>query len=939
MKRPAILGVQLAILLAAGYGTARLPAQSLPTVPYGQAWSFLETENFKVIYHQGGEPLARRAATTAELVHRRLSRLLSWRPNDRTRLIILDNTDQANAMALAFPRNTILIYPAPPAGGPGNYLDWLYELLLHEYAHILQIDMATGFMAGLRSVFGRIVLPNAVQPMHQLEGLAVYAESRYSSMGRNNSALTEGTLRTASAEGNWPGIDRAGVFNPSWPWDAPYLFGGKFTKFLADSFGEGTLAQYNLAHGGLFLPFMQNRPAKRVYGGSFPALWDDWSRRSREGYRAQADSIKGRGIPGMERITVDGMHKSSLALSPDESTLVFQASDGLSHPGIIRTDLATGRSSKIHEGFVDGSIVFSPDGRSVFFGQLDWGDDGREMSCDLYRLELEGKKLTRLTRGWRARDPAPSPDGRHLYFTTTRLGQGALCRLKPGDGSADTLIPFDDSSSVSCPAVSPDGSRLAFSAWTGEGYQDIYVMTIDGRSYHPIFQDRAQDIQPRWSADGSSLYFSSDRTGVWNIFRWDLAEEKLFQATNEEGGAFWPGPGGEVLWGLSLRGQGYELTNIGIAEERTVPGPSFADNYFFAGAIEPSPASSRPYRFWKTMLPAAWLPTGFVDSGGGRLGAVVVGADDLMRHYYLAALAPGPGFRRWHYDAQYLCSALPADVYSRASDLVALRQATGDDVYCERRIEVILDVTKTLASYRRRCSIGLGYRRLRQGPEAEASPRSAGYWTGALADLAAGAAYGDAKRYRKSVSPEDGRAVSLSARLYRKALGGGVDQDWGQAEWREFLPLPMRNHVLMLAARAGTGSSAGLFVDEFSDGFRARGFDAGPGGKRKFLSSVEGRIPLCRVDRGAGTWPVFLQSLHGAVFLDASWGGEAFGKIAWQGMQRSIGAELRTDWTVFYGIGLQAGAGAAYPLEGKGNVVPYLSVTTSLEAFHGKKIH
>lgn len=923
-------------LILAFFASANARGQGLPAVPYGGSWRYIDTEHFKVIYHRGGEPLARRSAAIAEIVHRRLSKMLSWRPSQRTRIIVLDNTDQANAMALAFPRNTILVHPAPPAGEPGNYLDWLYELLLHEYAHILQIDMATGFMAGLRSVFGRIVLPNALQPMSQLEGLAVYAESRFSSMGRNNGALSGGILRTSAAEGSWPTIDRAGAFNSRWPWDAPYIFGGKFTRYLADSFGESSLARYNLDHAGLCLPFLQNRPAKRVYGKALPALWDDWSRSAGEACRAQADSLEGRGIPQMEPVTGDGLYKSSLALSPDGSLLAYYANDGRSHPGLTVLETKSGSLRLVHRGYIDGAMAFSPDGKSVYFGQVDLHDDGREVSCDLYRLDLGTGKADRLSRGWRARDPAPSPDGRLLYFATTRLGQGALCRLDLSGGMVDTLVGLSDSSHISCPSVSPDGRRLAFSAWTGEGHQDIHVLALDDGQCRPITRDRAQDLQPRWSDDGSSLFFSSDRSGVWNLYRWDLGSGEIYQATNQVGGAFWPCPGRGALWGLSLGGRGYDVARTG-PERPTVPADAAApDRFFVTGPVDPFAGSSKPYAFWKSLMPVAWLPAGFADSGRWHPGAAVVGADDLMRHYYLASLAPDRDFRRWHYDAQYMCSQLPAGVYARFGDYVVPKSSRDVPGYYERRRERLLDLTKTSASYRRSFSLGLGYRKLTLGREA--GPE-AGYWTGTLADVAASASYRDAKRYLKSISPEGGRAATLSARVYRRALGGDADQTWGQAEWREFLTLPAGNLVLMLAAKAGSGRSAGIFVDEFADGYRARGFQDGPGGPKKTRAIAEFRFPLARVERGRGTWPIFLHVLHGAMFIDAGWGGRAFGSLAWEGTQRSLGAELRSDWTVLYGIGLQAGAGVAAPLGGKGDVVPYLSVTTSLDAFHGKKVH
>jgi Tol biopolymer transport system component len=929
--------IAVLVFLAAAAFTAS--GQSLPAVPYGFSWSYLETEHFRVLHHQGSEPLARRAASIAELVHRRLTKFLSWQPKDKTRLIILDNTDQANAMASAFPRNTIIVHPVPPSGEPGNYLDWLYEILLHEYAHIIQADMVTGFMSDLRSVFGRIVVPNAIQPINQVEGLAVYAESRYSSLGRNNSALTEGILRTAALEGDWPTVDRVAVFNTRWPWDAPYLFGGKFTQFLADSFCQNSLGLYQLAHSSLVLPFMQNRPAKKIYGNSFPELWSFWSGKSNVIYRHQADSIiKGVGSRILSLTSEDGLYKSALALSPDERFLLYYRNDGSSHPGIVMMELDTGRRKTVHKGYVDGAISFSLDGGSVFFGQVDLTNDGRETSSDLYRLDLFNRKLTRLTRGWRARDPAPSPDGRCLYFVTTRLGQGALCRLKLDGLAVDTLVGFEDSSAISCPAVSPDGRLLAFSAWTGEGYQDIYLYDLENGGCRPIITDRAQDIQPRWSADGGNLFFSSDRSGVWNIYRWDKSNGKIYQLTQQIGGSFWPTPGRERLWTAVLGGRGYDIAWIELRNQNDVSVESFRDNYFISGEIAEYSGQLRPYHFWKSLFPVAWLPAGFIDYDGGHLGAMAFGADDLMRHLYAAALAPGRSFNRCYHRIQYQSTAWPLNIYALSSDYVVIRNSEGSSFYLREK-EYLADFTKTFASFSQRLSFGFGYRLKRITDDCPENQSSNPFWTGRLADVILGLSYSNAKRYLRSIGPEDGRVVALSTRLYRRSLGGDVDQSWDQLEWKEYRPLPLGDVVLAAAAKMGLGRSRGAFLDELSNEFTIRGFDDDPFGRIKLRTTVEARIPIVCVERGRGTWPVFLTNVHGALFYEAGWGGRRLNHQILKEVKRSLGIELKADWKFFYALGLQSGFGLALPLGEKSRLSPYVTISTSLDMFHDTKVH
>jgi hypothetical protein len=500
--------------------------------------------------------------------------------------------------------------------------------------------------------------------------------------------------------------------------------------------------------------------------------------------------------------------------------------------------------------------------------------------------------------------------------------------------AVDTLVGFEDSSSICCPAVSPDGRLLAFSAWTGEGYQDIYLYDLENGECRPMITDRAQDIQPRWSTDGRGLYFSSDRSGVWNIYRWERETGRLYKTTDQIGGAFWPAPSGDALWSVVLTGRGYEIARTSI-DSGIECDAEHGDGYFYAGSLKEYDGPSRPYRFWHGLLPVAWLPSGFIDRDGGHLGAAVVGADDLMRHHYLAALAPGKNLGRWYYDGLYACGSLPVGLEIRAGDYVLARKTDGSPLYYERKRETTIKASKTFGGLSRMVILGVEFSRRYYSGEYETPATAGHFWQGRLALASASASYSSVRRYLKSISPEDGLAASFSSSFYRKPLGSDVDQAWMQGELAEYLPLPLADHVLMGSLKVGGGTAGGAFVDEFYDGFRVRGKDEGPLGLRKIKGTLEARFPICRVERGHGTWPVFMHVVHGALFGEAGWGGSDISRSGWGQMERSLGAELRTDWTVFYAIGLQMGFGLARTMGEGGELVPYLSLSTPLAVFHG----
>ncbi|MBC8476544.1 MAG: PD40 domain-containing protein, partial [Gammaproteobacteria bacterium] len=76
--------------------------------------------------------------------------------------------------------------------------------------------------------------------------------------------------------------------------------------------------------------------------------------------------------------------------------------------------------------------------------------------------------------------------------------------------------------------VSPDGRQIVFDL-----LGDIYLLPIKGGQAVPIIEGISWDIQPRFSPDGNSIAFTSDRDGGDNIWTMDLASGTFRQVSFE----------------------------------------------------------------------------------------------------------------------------------------------------------------------------------------------------------------------------------------------------------------------------------------------------------------------------------------------------------------------------------------------------------------------
>jgi dipeptidyl aminopeptidase/acylaminoacyl peptidase len=104
--------------------------------------------------------------------------------------------------------------------------------------------------------------------------------------------------------------------------------------------------------------------------------------------------------------------------------------------------------------------VPSPDGKTVVFTVSALDLDANRRRSDLWRVGIDGAGLRRLTAHTASdTSPAWSPDGRWVYFLSSRSGSSQVWKLPIDGGEAQpvTTLPLD----VNAFKLSPDGSNLA----------------------------------------------------------------------------------------------------------------------------------------------------------------------------------------------------------------------------------------------------------------------------------------------------------------------------------------------------------------------------------------------------------------------------------------------------------------------------------------------
>src|SRR5213592_945456 len=162
-----------------------------------------------------------------------------------------------------------------------------------------------------------------------------------------------------------------------------------------------------------------------------------------------------------------------------------------------------------------------------------------------------------------ARITATAPGGRRaaaevfvqgeIVVASSRTGRFQLYAAERANLAQLRKI-MDDTAVATEPAFSPDGSRIAFTS-TRDGQPEIYIMDADGTSAGRLTNSPGADGDAAFTADGQSVVFHSQRTGHRQIFLQPITSSDAVELTQEPADNSQPtvSPDGETIAFVSNR--------------------------------------------------------------------------------------------------------------------------------------------------------------------------------------------------------------------------------------------------------------------------------------------------------------------------------------------------------------------------------------------------
>jgi Tol biopolymer transport system component len=218
--------------------------------------------------------------------------------------------------------------------------------------------------------------------------------------------------------------------------------------------------------------------------------------------------------------------KAYPAFAPDGQRLAYSAratssKDETFH--IFVRDVTVGPAQQLTTGPAnDISPVWSPDGARIAFVRMSQGQG--ECVIIVVSSGAEERKFPGCTAPGDETQPFPAVswmrDGQSLVVVQAADRQPAsLAKLSLADGQFQPLSHPPAGAEDSTPAVSPDGSIIAFVRSKGGDNADIFLCDPAGANPRPVTFDGSAIRGLAWTRDGQDLVYTGRRVGGWRLWR------------------------------------------------------------------------------------------------------------------------------------------------------------------------------------------------------------------------------------------------------------------------------------------------------------------------------------------------------------------------------------------------------------------------------------
>ncbi len=562
-------------------------------------WFTIETDHFYIHYHKGTERTAKLTAKIAEEIYGPITSLYKYAPEDKTSWIINDESDISNG-ATDYYGNRIEIASASLDFDLRGTHNWLRNVITHEYTHVIQVQASMKFSTKFPSLYIQFLnyekerrpdvlygYPNTIisypisgvgVPAWYAEGTAQYQRQQ---LGYDYwDAHRDMILRMRVLGDKMLSWEDMGQFASVTTYKAESIYNSGFalTRYIAEKYGEDKLREVSENLGDL-TRINSEGAFKKAIGKDGSGLYNEWKAYLKQDYKEKVAGIKQLQVEG--KIIADvGFANYYPQFSPDGKKITYLSNKEYDYgsTSMFIHNVGSGKDDELLIASVSGAYSWSPDGKKIIFSRRNKPNIHDAVVFDMYEYDIAKEEETQLSNGLRAHAPAYSGDGKWICFVRNNDGTQNLFIAPAPNGKVISkdqikqITTYTNGEQVYAPKWSPVNNTIVYD-YSKEDSRKICEINVDTREVSFMFSDPAIDFRsPVYSKDGASIFFASDRTGIYNIYKYDLINNSrmskesnivyMQQLTNVIGGAFMPSADGTNLTFSTWQTGGYKINEL-----------------------------------------------------------------------------------------------------------------------------------------------------------------------------------------------------------------------------------------------------------------------------------------------------------------------------------------------------------------------------------------
>jgi Tol biopolymer transport system component len=551
-------------------------------------WLTIKGERIYVHFHPEAERTARVVAKIADEVWGPITSLYEYEP-ETVHYVIKDIDDYANGATYFFD-NKIEIWASALDFDLRGTHNWLRNVISHEFTHLVQIQAGMkltrtlpafylqwlnyedkrrpDILYGFPNVIVSYPLATINMPAWFAEGTAQYMreEFNYDNWDTHRDMI----LRSYALDNNMLTWNEMGVFGKtSLGNESVYNSGFALTRYIAQKYGEDKLREVTKKLGKLS-NFTIDAAFEDVLGKDGDEIYNEWSAFLKEDYTKRIAEVKDNLVQG-EEIVKEGFGNFYPEFSKDGTKIYYVSNKGADYFGlssIYEYDLETKKEKSLVDG-VRSTIGVVADDDKLIYAKLTEENKNWVNIHDLFVYDKSEDESTRLTFGLRASNPAVSHDGKKIVFLFQKDGTTNLGSVDIDGKNFKQLTVFANGEQVYNPKFSTDDKYVIFGYSIHNG-RDIAKVNLDGSGFEKIIATDFDERNPYFINENEFVY-SSDQTGIFNLYTYNLDSKQSKRITNVIGGAFMPSvrTDGNIAY-AGYTSSGYKLFYITNDEQSRV---------------------------------------------------------------------------------------------------------------------------------------------------------------------------------------------------------------------------------------------------------------------------------------------------------------------------------------------------------------------------------